>query len=141
MDPHIVCIEKLTKDTSGEQMLHGCWFLRPKETYHVATRKFLEKELFRSDFNDTVSFDKVLGKCFVMHVKDYFKMKPEVWTDQNNNCLIYYINMHIFCNKLFLIIFLNVKSCIYRVSMRRTSMCVSPDTLAGIRLSRRSSRV
>lgn len=78
MDSHIVCIEKFSKDSNGEQKLHGCWFLRPGETYHVATRKFLQKEVFKSDFNDSVPFSKVLGKCYIMFVKDYFKMKPEV---------------------------------------------------------------
>jgi hypothetical protein len=36
--------------------------------------------VFKSDFNDRVSFNKVLGKCFVMFVKEYFKNKPEVCT-------------------------------------------------------------
>lgn len=38
----------------------------------------LFQEVFRSDFYDSVPFDKVLGKCYVMYVKEYFKMKPEV---------------------------------------------------------------
>ncbi|KAG7244659.1 hypothetical protein INR49_029678 [Caranx melampygus] len=41
--------------------LYGCWFYRPSETFHLATRKFLEKEVFKSDYYN----------------KDYFKMQPE----------------------------------------------------------------
>ena len=43
LKPHIVCIEKLWKDPDGEAWFHGNWFLRPNETFHLATRKFLEK--------------------------------------------------------------------------------------------------
>lgn len=35
------------------------------------------QEVFKSDFYDSVPFDKVLGKCYIMCVKEYFKMKPE----------------------------------------------------------------
>lgn len=78
-DAHIVTIEKLWREEKdGEMYLRGNWFLRPNETYHVATKKFLEKEVFKSDFCDSVPFSKVVGKCFVMSVKEYYKLKPEV---------------------------------------------------------------
>ncbi|XP_040015553.1 polybromo 1, like isoform X4 [Xiphias gladius] len=77
LKPHIVCIERLWKDEAGEKWLYGCWFYRPSETFHLATRKFLEKEVFKSDYYNKVSISKVLGKCVVMFVKDYFKMQPE----------------------------------------------------------------
>ncbi len=48
-----MCIEQIKKNENGEQWLHGCWFLRPNETYHLATRKFLEK--VRSGFLTAVS--------------------------------------------------------------------------------------
>ncbi|XP_056606177.1 polybromo 1, like isoform X1 [Triplophysa dalaica] len=75
--PHIVCIEKLWKDEAGEQMLYGGWFYRPAETFHLATRKFLEKEVFKSDYYNRVPFSKIMGKCAVLFVKDYFKSQPE----------------------------------------------------------------
>ncbi|XP_013402941.2 protein polybromo-1-like [Lingula anatina] len=83
LEPHIVCIERLSTEPTGENFLYGCWFCRPNETYHLATRKFLEKEVFRSDFSDRVPLNIVLGKCFVMFVKDYFKMKPEGFPDKD----------------------------------------------------------
>uniref|UniRef100_A0AAQ4RC94 Polybromo 1, like n=1 Tax=Gasterosteus aculeatus aculeatus TaxID=481459 RepID=A0AAQ4RC94_GASAC len=77
LKPHIVCIERLWEDKAGGKWLYGCWFYRPSETFHLATRKFLEKEVFKSDYYNKVSLSKVLGKCVVLCIKDYFKMKPE----------------------------------------------------------------
>ncbi|XP_072238136.1 polybromo 1, like isoform X3 [Leuresthes tenuis] len=77
LKPHIVCIERLWEDEAGEKWLYGCWFYRPSETFHLATRKFLEKEVFKGDYYNKVSISKVLGKCVVIFVKDYFKMQPE----------------------------------------------------------------
>ena len=76
--PHIMCIEKFFIDKSGQQMIYGNYFYRPNETFHLATRKFLEKELFKSDFCTSIPPSEIIGKCYVMHVRDYFKYKPEV---------------------------------------------------------------
>ncbi|KAL4655959.1 protein polybromo-1-like [Arapaima gigas] len=77
LQPHIVCIERLWQDSAGEKWLYGCWFYRPNETFHLATRKFLEKEVFKSDYYNKVPVSKILGKCVVMFVKEYFKLQPE----------------------------------------------------------------
>ncbi|XP_046881152.1 polybromo 1, like isoform X1 [Hypomesus transpacificus] len=77
LKPHIVCIERLWEDEAGEKWLYGCWFYRPSETFHLATRKFLEKEVFKSDYFNKVPVSKIIGKCMVMFVKDYFKLQPE----------------------------------------------------------------
>ncbi|XP_057701945.1 polybromo 1, like isoform X1 [Corythoichthys intestinalis] len=77
LKPHIILIERLWEDDKGEKWLYGCWFYRPRETFHMATRKFLENEVFKSDYYNRVSFRQVLGKCVVMFVKDYFKLQPE----------------------------------------------------------------
>lgn len=53
----------------GENWLYGCWFYRPNETFHLATRKFLEKEVFKSDYYNKIPVSKILGKCVVMFVK------------------------------------------------------------------------
>ncbi|XP_030633030.1 polybromo 1, like [Chanos chanos] len=77
LQPHIVCIERLWKDEAGDQWMYGCWFYRPGETFHLATRKFLEKEVFKSDYYNRVPVSKIMGKCMVVFVKDYFKVQPE----------------------------------------------------------------
>ncbi|XP_068839146.1 protein polybromo-1 isoform X18 [Capricornis sumatraensis] len=83
LQPHIVCIERLWEDSSGEKWLYGCWFYRPNETFHLATRKFLEKEVFKSDYYNKVPVSKILGKCVVMFVKEYFKLCPENFRDED----------------------------------------------------------
>ncbi|KAL4674078.1 hypothetical protein H8959_018012 [Pygathrix nigripes] len=82
-NPHIVCIERLWEDSAGEKWLYGCWFYRPNETFHLATRKFLEKEVFKSDYYNKVPVSKILGKCVVMFVKEYFKLCPENFRDED----------------------------------------------------------
>uniref|UniRef100_A0A8C7TDM1 Protein polybromo-1 n=1 Tax=Oncorhynchus mykiss TaxID=8022 RepID=A0A8C7TDM1_ONCMY len=54
--PHIVCIERLWEDEAGEKWLY---------------------EVFKSDYFNKVLVSKILGKCMVMFVKDYFKLQPE----------------------------------------------------------------
>ncbi|XP_035245111.1 protein polybromo-1-like isoform X4 [Anguilla anguilla] len=77
LQPHIVCIERLWQDDAGEKWLYGCWFYRPNETFHLATRKFLEKEVFKSDYYNKIPVSKIMGKCVVMFVKEYFKLQPD----------------------------------------------------------------
>ena len=38
----------------------------------------LNQEVFRTDVFDSIPFSAVVGRCYVMYVKDYFKNKPEV---------------------------------------------------------------
>ncbi|XP_062616162.1 protein polybromo-1-like [Saccostrea cucullata] len=83
LEPHIMCIEKLYTDANSQQQLHGNWFYRPNETFHLASRKFLEKEVFKSDFYTSIPLSQVIGKCYVMYVKDYFKSKPEGFEDKD----------------------------------------------------------
>jgi len=43
--------------------------------------------VFKSDFYDTAPFHKVLGKCCVIFVKEYFKYRPEVSLHMYHICL------------------------------------------------------
>lgn len=76
-EPHIILIERLWTNNNGQQMLYGNYYLRPAETYHVTTRKFLEREVFKSDTHCTVPLEEVKERCCVVNVKHYFNMKPE----------------------------------------------------------------
>lgn len=75
-EPHILLIERLWTN-NGQQMLYGNYYLRPIETYHVTTRKFLEKEVFKSDTHIAVPLEEVRERCCVMNIKQYFSMRPE----------------------------------------------------------------
>ncbi|KAK9745833.1 BAH domain [Popillia japonica] len=81
-EPHILLIERLWTN-NGQQMLYGNYFLRPVETYHVQTRKFLEKEVFKSDTHVAVPLEEVKERCCVMNVKQYFTMKPEGFDEKD----------------------------------------------------------
>ncbi|ESO96257.1 hypothetical protein LOTGIDRAFT_144178, partial [Lottia gigantea] len=95
LEPHIMCIEKFVKDSDNIQMIQGNWFYRPGETYHLQTRKFLEKEVFKSDSITTIAMSQIWGKCYVMFVKDYFKMKPMDMADKDVYvCESRYSNKH-----------------------------------------------
>lgn len=80
--PGIVYIERLYTNSDNVKMLYGTVFIRPYETYHVATRKFLEQEVFRKD-HQAIEMSLVRGKCFVMNIKDYFKHRPESFDDKD----------------------------------------------------------
>lgn len=58
-------------------MLHGNHYFRPDETYHVQTRRFLEKEVFKSDKNINIALEEIKDRCCVLTVKQYFTMRPE----------------------------------------------------------------
>lgn len=64
-------------------MMYGNIFLRPFETFHVTTRKFLEQELFKSDQHQAIPLNQLGGKCFVMSAKDYFKYTPDGYADKD----------------------------------------------------------
>ncbi|XP_017463776.1 PREDICTED: protein polybromo-1-like, partial [Rhagoletis zephyria] len=81
--PGIAYIERLWTTTDNVKWMYGAVFLRPHETYHVTTRKFLEMEVFKSSASQTIPMDKVLGKCYIMHIKDYIKMRPEGFADKD----------------------------------------------------------
>ena len=81
--PHIVSIERLWVHKNGLQGLYGCWFFRPEETFHLASRKFLEKEVFRSHRSSHIMLEGVIKKCFVMNVKEYFRLKPEGYDNED----------------------------------------------------------
>ncbi|XP_064212434.1 protein polybromo-1 isoform X5 [Tribolium castaneum] len=81
-DPHILLIERLWTN-NGQQMLYGNYYLRPAETFHVTTRKFLEKEVFKSDTHIAVPLEEVKERCCVLSTKQYFTMKPEGYDEKD----------------------------------------------------------
>ncbi|XP_018396259.1 PREDICTED: LOW QUALITY PROTEIN: protein polybromo-1 [Cyphomyrmex costatus] len=83
MEYSVVLIERLWTNADHQQMLYGNLFYRPSETYHVASRKFLDKELFKSDAHVAVPLAKVAGRCCVLSVKDYFRMQPEGFLEKD----------------------------------------------------------
>ncbi|XP_005177916.2 protein polybromo-1 [Musca domestica] len=79
----IAYIERLWTTEDDKKMMYGSVFLSPHETYHVQTRKFFEKEVFKSSVSQNIPMERVQGKCYVMHIKDYIKAKPENFDDKD----------------------------------------------------------
>ena len=43
----------------------------------------MEKEVFKSDNYDKIPLSKILGKCYVMFVKEYYKNAPQGFEDKD----------------------------------------------------------
>jgi len=75
-DNHIYMVERMF-EKNGSKAIWGGQFFRQRETFHVPTRTFFEKEVMKGDIHIAIPISKVLGKCYVMPSKDYVKYKPE----------------------------------------------------------------
>lgn len=75
--PGVAYIERLWTTEENVKMMFGNVFLRPHETYHVTTRRFLEQELFKSDVHQAIPLSQVRNKCHVLFIKDYLRSSVE----------------------------------------------------------------
>ncbi|KAK8745940.1 hypothetical protein OTU49_017190 [Cherax quadricarinatus] len=82
-DYPILHIERLWTNSEGRQMVYGCNYYRPAETFHQPNRKFFEQEVFKTDQHHAYPLTEVIGKCYVLPLVDYIKMKPE-GVDEND---------------------------------------------------------
>jgi len=107
---NVANIQKLWTAPDGTKWFEGIWFFRPDQTYHIPTRKFLQKvvsifvykytieiqilndsnccplqEVFRSEVRSTAMLSEIVGKCWVMTVKgkEYFNYAPEGYADDD----------------------------------------------------------
>ena len=81
--PLIYLIENIYTNAGGEQMMRGNQFVRPEETFHVPTRKFLEKEVFRTEMHESLALGRIVGRCCVVPVREYMRTKPEGFEDKD----------------------------------------------------------
>ncbi|XP_026322963.1 protein polybromo-1 isoform X2 [Hyposmocoma kahamanoa] len=82
-DPIIVQVERVWTSNENVPMMYANVYFRPQETFHVRTRKFLQQEVFKTETHRTLPLDQVLGPCYVMNVKEYFKFRPEGYADKD----------------------------------------------------------
>ncbi|XP_063896084.1 protein polybromo-1 isoform X7 [Helicoverpa armigera] len=82
-EPHIVQVERVWTNNEGVPCMYCTAYYRPQETYHVRTRKFLQQEVFKTESRRVVPLDQVVGHCYVMNVKEYFKFRPEGFADKD----------------------------------------------------------
>ncbi|MCL4115456.1 UNVERIFIED_CONTAM: hypothetical protein GTU68_053573, partial [Idotea baltica] len=82
-DYPIVHVQRLWTNNAGQQMLYGCQYYRPAETFHLPTRKFFEQEVFKTDKHIGLPLLEVIGKCVVLSAIDYPKMKVENFEEKD----------------------------------------------------------
>lgn len=80
-EPMIICIESFERE-DNEEYFNGLQFLRPNETFHSPTQKFLRQEVFLSQSVEHIPMNQIQGLCYVSYIKDYFKYQPTL-QDQN----------------------------------------------------------
>ncbi|XP_050685082.1 protein polybromo-1 isoform X2 [Leptidea sinapis] len=82
-EPNIVQMERLFTNADNVPMMYANVYYRPHETFHVRTRKFLQQEVFKTEIHRSIPLEHVVGRCYVMNVKEYFKFRPEGYPDKD----------------------------------------------------------
>lgn len=76
-EPTIMCIESFERKGT-ENYFTGLQFLRPNETFHTPTHKFLRQEVFLTQSIEHIAMNKIQSICYVLHAKDFFKYRPKI---------------------------------------------------------------
>lgn len=71
LPPHILRIERIFRNETGDQAVSGHWVYRPQETLHLASRKFMKQEVFLTPFRATILADRLQGRCAVVSLATY----------------------------------------------------------------------
>ncbi|KAJ3266147.1 hypothetical protein HDU77_002278 [Chytriomyces hyalinus] len=77
--PTIGQITAMYKSPTDESSLFfkANWFLRPHQTFQLASSKFMENEVLRTNRIETYPTSDIVGRCWVLFVKDYLRGKPK----------------------------------------------------------------
>eukprot|EP01135_Chromosphaera_perkinsii_P009290 Nk52_evm42s1705 gene=Nk52_evmTU42s1705 len=82
-EPHVVRIENMWQDMFGERLVACHWFYRVSETYHNPEKMYYEREVFKSSMKRVDPVSSIVGKCCVIHSKDYPKYKHKTIPDEH----------------------------------------------------------
>ncbi|KAH8921834.1 BAH-domain-containing protein, partial [Atractiella rhizophila] len=75
--PTIAQVYATYKRTDGQRCLSVCWFFRPEETMHNASRTFYENEVFKTSNIVEIVADDFIARCFVMFISYYVRGRPK----------------------------------------------------------------
>lgn len=75
-DPFQARIETMWVDGEGVPYFHGHWYMHPKETHHMPSKTFYEKEVILGATHETNSLLSIVKKVAVMHIADYVQKRP-----------------------------------------------------------------
>ncbi|XP_065909359.1 protein polybromo-1-like [Dysidea avara] len=81
--PHIVAVERLWKDNSGDHWFSGSWFYRPEQTFHAPNKRFAKNEVFHTDCQQMVQLDRAVGKCSVLQYNNYCRNTVEGFDEEH----------------------------------------------------------
>ncbi|GAA6003570.1 hypothetical protein JCM10207_000393 [Rhodosporidiobolus poonsookiae] len=62
---------------SPQRCLSVCWYFRPEETVHPASRMFFENEVFKTGVFVDQPVEDFVGRCFVMFLTKYLRGRPK----------------------------------------------------------------
>ncbi|CAG8479044.1 12160_t:CDS:10 [Ambispora gerdemannii] len=80
---NIIVIERLFMNAKSQKRFAGSVFYRPDQTEHPSSMKFFEKEVFKTSVIEEHMLMDIVGKCFVMHSRDYILAHPEGFDDND----------------------------------------------------------
>ena len=75
-NPFQARIETMWVDKEGVPYFHGHWYMHPRETHHMPSKTFYEKEVILGATHETNSLLSIVKKVSVMHIADYVQKRP-----------------------------------------------------------------
>ena len=85
----IVRIDQMWYDKSDNPFFTGPWILKPKQTQHPPSQLFYKKEVVMSTTIDTNPMRSIIGKCYVMPLKEYCESRPIQYLEKNVFVCVY----------------------------------------------------
>ena len=68
-------LDKMWKDAAGSANFFGALYIRPSDIEHPPTRMFFKNEMFLCGVEEARTMDSIIGKCAVLHVKEFCSSK------------------------------------------------------------------
>ncbi|KAJ3009769.1 UNVERIFIED_CONTAM: hypothetical protein HDU68_002502 [Siphonaria sp. JEL0065] len=69
---------------TGNPSFTAAWFLRPHQTFQLASAKFMENEVLKTNRLESYDSQEIVGRCWVLNVKDYLRGKPKGCNDMKD---------------------------------------------------------
>lgn len=76
MKPIVAQIYRVWQDKAGKQWINACWYYRPEQTVHRATKHFHKNEVMKTGQYRDHRVDDIEDRCFVMFHTRYHKGRP-----------------------------------------------------------------
>ncbi|KAJ1565979.1 hypothetical protein HK096_005441 [Nowakowskiella sp. JEL0078] len=75
--PIIAQIHDFFDNGGGETGMEVCWFVRPENTVHRPSYRFMENEVFKVNHLDNYLVSDILNRCHVLFFRDFVRGKPK----------------------------------------------------------------